>query len=86
MKGTELTTNDIAERYQVAKRVARRWCEEGRFPHAYQLPITIGRGQAWLVPESDLEDFVPPKIGRPLAGNPSTAALKRREQRARDKS
>lgn len=81
----EFTTNEIAARYKVTNRVARRWCEEGKFPNARQLPVTVGRGQPWLVPESDLENFEHPKMGRPRSENPSPAALAKREQRKAQK-
>jgi hypothetical protein len=77
----ELTTTEIAERFGVEPRVARRWCEEKRFPNAHQLPVVVGRGKPWLVPESDFDNFVPPKPGRKLSGSPSPYALAKRRYR-----
>lgn len=58
-----LTVADLAHRFGVAKATARRWCEQGLFPHAEQI-ARIGRGGIWLVPESDLAGFERPKVGR----------------------
>jgi hypothetical protein len=59
-----LTVADVAERFDVAERTARGWCDRGLFPHAVQGPKT-GRGAIWLIPESDLENFERPKVGYP---------------------
>lgn len=58
----ELTTSELAERYGVSHSTARGWCTSGKFfPHA-RLVQTL-RGDVWVVPESDLEGFVPPRRG-----------------------
>ena len=43
---------------------ARAWLGKNLFPNA-KLEETIS-GRVWLLPESDLENFEPPKTGRPL--------------------
>jgi hypothetical protein len=59
-----LTIAQVAERFDVAERTVRGWCQRGLFPHAVQGPKT-GRGAIWLIPESDLEGFELPKVGYP---------------------
>jgi len=54
-----LTTAQVAERLQADETTVRLWCRQRRFPNARQ----IGRG--WIIPEGDLNDFQPPKMGRP---------------------
>lgn len=80
-----LTTSEVAEKCGVENQVVRRWCREGRFPNAHQLPVKTGNGKVWLIPESDLKNFEPPLQGRPLSKNPSAAALKKRASRAEKK-
>lgn len=79
----ELTTKELAERLNTAERVARRWCEENRFPNARKEQSP--RGDYWLIPESDLENFQKPIRGRKLSTNPSKVALAKRRQRAQEK-
>lgn len=43
--------------------MVRLWCQQGRFKNARQLDTP--RGAVWLIPESDLDGFEPPKMGRP---------------------
>ena len=40
----------------------RRWCREGRFPHAHKIRAK-GRGGAWRIPEADLVAFAKPRPG-----------------------
>lgn len=61
----ELTTSDVAERLGVSPITVRVWCRRGLFPHAYEQVTHLARGSYWLIPESDLKDFQPPKMGRP---------------------
>ena len=60
-----LTTRDIAERLGISIKTAAAWCRAGRFPGAFQVNISTGRGRAWLVPAGDLENFERPAMGRP---------------------
>lgn len=63
----ELSTSEVAERFGVASRSVRAWCARGHFPNAYEQQTT--RGPIWMIPESDLEGFIPPKAGRPRLSN-----------------
>jgi excisionase family DNA binding protein len=63
MSGTLLTTSRAAERLGVGKSTVNLWCRQGRFPNAESTDTP--RGPVWLIPESDLEGFEPPKMGRP---------------------
>jgi hypothetical protein len=66
----KLTTAQAAERLKVAQPTVKLWCRQGKFPNA-QLEETP-RGPVWQIPESDLKNFEPPKMGRPR-NTPSTA-------------
>ena len=59
----ELTTSQAAERLGVGKSTVNLWCRRGFFPNARSEETP--RGPVWLIPESDLEGFEPPKMGRP---------------------
>jgi uncharacterized protein YjcR len=63
MAETELTSTQIAERLEVSPATVRLWCSQGRFKHARL--VEHPRGDYWLVPESELKTFSPPKMGRP---------------------
>jgi predicted site-specific integrase-resolvase len=64
MSGQELTTAQVAERLGVSAVTARLWCRRGLFPNAYEQQTP--RGAVWMIPESDLKGFEPPKkTGRP---------------------
>jgi len=54
-----LSTADIATRYDVDESTARLWCKQRKFPNAKRV------GRDWIVPESDLANFVKPPMGRP---------------------
>jgi hypothetical protein len=59
----DLTTTKAAKRLGRDARLVRLWCHQGLFPNAY-LEETA-RGSVWMIPETDLKGFVPPKMGRP---------------------
>lgn len=62
--GIDLTTKQVAERYQVLDATVRLWRRRGLFPNAYELETP--RGAVWMIPEKDLKGFEPPKkTGRP---------------------
>ena len=63
MKGEMLTTSQVAERLGVGRSTVNLWCRQGKFPHAEARQEVIGN--VWYVPESDLEGFQSPKMGRP---------------------
>jgi predicted site-specific integrase-resolvase len=54
-----LSTANVANRLKADETTVRLWCRQGYFPNARQ----IGRG--WIIPESDVTNFTPPKMGRP---------------------
>jgi excisionase family DNA binding protein len=59
----ELTAAQVAERLKVGRSTVNLWCRQGRFPGARVEDSPVG--QYWLIPESDLKTFAPPKMGRP---------------------
>jgi hypothetical protein len=63
----ELSTSEVAALYGVVPRSVRDWCARGLFPNAYEQQT--GRGPMWMIPEEDLQDFSPPKMGRPRTRN-----------------
>ena len=56
------TARQLAERYNVAGSTVRGWLMRKLFPGAYLKETELGDSY-WLVPESALKDFVPPKPG-----------------------
>lgn len=50
----------------VKARTVQAWCEQGRFPHAYR--VGEGYRAVWQIPIGDVEQFLPPPIGRPKKG------------------
>jgi hypothetical protein len=63
MAQTELTSTQVAERLDVSPATVRLWCSQGRFKAARL--VDHPRGGYWVIPESELETFTPPKAGRP---------------------
>jgi hypothetical protein len=57
-----LTARQVAERYNVAGSTVRGWLLRKLLPGAYLKETELGDSY-WLVPESALKDFVPPKPG-----------------------
>jgi hypothetical protein len=51
----------VAARLGRSVSTIKRWCLEGRFPHA-KLEQTL-RGPVWSIPERDLKNHRPPKRG-----------------------
>lgn len=47
---------------RVRSATVQQWCKRGRFPGAR----SIG-GRVWLIPQGDLDAFVPHRPGRPAA-------------------
>ena len=70
----KLTTAQVAERLKVAKPTVKLWCRQRKFPNA-TLEQTV-RGPVWQIPESDLKNFTPPKMGRPAKAKDNGAAKK----------
>ena len=63
MADAELTSSQVAERLEVSPATVRLWCSQGRFKSARR--VEHPRGDYWIVPERELRDFEPPKMGRP---------------------
>jgi len=63
MAEASLTAAQVAERLGVSSVTVRVWCKRGLFPRAELKETFLGVG--WLIPEGDLENFDPPKMGRP---------------------
>lgn len=56
------TARQLAERYNVAGSTVRGWLLRQLIPGAYLKETELGDSY-WLVPESALKNFVPPKPG-----------------------
>ena len=56
------TARQLAERYGVARSTARGWLNRRLIPGARLEETELGDSY-WIVPESALKDFVPPKPG-----------------------
>ena len=61
MKKNDLTASQVAVRFDVDARTVRLWCTRGLFPRSRSEETP--RGPVWIIPESDLVGFVPPKPG-----------------------
>jgi hypothetical protein len=70
------TARQLAERYKVAGSTARGWLLRRLIPGAYLKETGLGDSY-WLVPESALKDFVPPKSG-PVPKSKDNGKEKRR--------
>ncbi|MCA1625028.1 MAG: helix-turn-helix domain-containing protein [Acidobacteria bacterium] len=58
-----LKASEVAKKYGVNSYTVKGWIRSGLFPNA-KLEETIA-GSVWLIPESDLENFKKPEMGRP---------------------
>lgn len=58
-----LKASEVAKKYGVNSYTVKGWIRNRLFPNA-KLEETIA-GSIWLIPESDLKDFVKPEKGRP---------------------
>lgn len=47
-----MTVPEIAKKLKVSVNTISRWCNEGRFPHAYKA------GRPWRVPRADVEAYL----------------------------
>lgn len=77
----DLTVAQVAERLDVGRSTVNLWCRQGRFPGARVEDSPVGT--YWLIPESDLKDFSPPKRGRvPKPKSEETTLAKRVRKKA----
>lgn len=77
----EYSVTELAEKYNVNRRIVLGWISGGKFPNAHKVEPPVGKPY-WLIPESDLKGFAPPsRPGRPLSDTPSAEALRKREKR-----
>ncbi len=81
MSEKTLTARQVAERFEVAGSTVRGWLLRGLLPGAYLKETELG--SVWLVPESALRGFVPPKPGpvpkaKPVEVVPAKPARKRK--------
>ena len=67
MSETLLKASEVAKRYEVSPYTVKKWIRDGLFPDA-KLEETVA-GSVWLIPESNLEGFIKPEIGRPRKGS-----------------
>lgn len=58
-----LSTQEVANRLDVARSTVVKWCQEGRFDEARKLGGE--RRGVWVIPAASLETFERPPMGRP---------------------
>jgi hypothetical protein len=71
-----LTARQVAERYNVAGSTVRGWLLRKLIPGAYLKESGLGDSY-WLVPESSLKNFTPPKPGPAPKAKSNGAAKKK---------
>ena len=71
------TARQLAERYKVAGSTVRGWLLRRLIPGAYLQETGLGNSY-WLVPESAIKDFVPPKPGPVPKAKPAQSNGKKR--------
>lgn len=65
----DLTTEEVAERLSkregksIPRNTVKHWSQQGRFPNARR--VGSGHRGYWLIPETDLDNFEIPTMGRP---------------------
>lgn len=63
-----ITVSEAAKKIGASVATVRRMCEQGKIPGAHHSQIKIGKGYAWLIPETSL-----PKIELKAEGKRSPA-------------
>ena len=63
MSETYLKASEVAKRYNVKPVTVKAWIKSGLLPNAKFEENIVG--SMWLIPESDLENFQKPEMGRP---------------------
>lgn len=77
-----LTARQLAERYGVAASTARGWFLRKLLPGAELRPTGLGDNY-WVVPESSLKNFTPPKPGpAPRAQKPPAKPARKRSRKS----
>jgi hypothetical protein len=76
------TAKQLAKRYDVAPSTARGWLTRGLIPGAQLTETGLGDSY-WVVPESALKNFTPPKPGP--TPKPKGGAAKARARKPRKK-
>jgi hypothetical protein len=74
------TARQLAERYGVARSTARGWLNRRLIPRARLEKTELGDSY-WIVPESALTDFVPPKPGPIPKAKTNGAATRKRAKK-----
>ncbi len=69
MDMADLTTKQLAERFDVHITTVRLWLRNGLFPTAREQETP--RGPVWLISEEDLLNFTTPPMGRPKKEKPA---------------
>ena len=72
-----LSTNEIAEKYNVGLRTVLRWINRG------QLRATK-YGRTWMVERSDLENFTQPRSGAPWTREQKPGTIHPKARRTRN--
>ena len=76
----ELSTTQAAKHLGVSPITVRLWCRRGLFKNAHEMETV--RGPVWMIPETDLVGFTPPKMGRPKKATSPPAATETEEKAA----
>jgi hypothetical protein len=74
------TARQVAERFSVAGSTVRGWLVRGLLPGAYLKESELGDSY-WLVPESALKDFTPPKPGPTPKAKPAPVKAARKSRK-----
>lgn len=84
MSTKDLSTAQVAARFNVTAANVRLWCQRGLLPNVYVLKES--RGDVWMIPEGDLKLFEPPKkTGRPRKAKTPTTARRSSRKKAEAK-
>lgn len=76
----EFSTTQAAKRFGVSPITVRLWCRRGLFKNAHEMETV--RGPVWMIPETDLVGFKPPKMGRPKKANSPPVTVETEEKAA----
>ena len=73
MSRNELSTTQVAKHMGVTRHTVGLWCRRGLLPNAHE--VDTPRGVVWMIPETDLKNFVRPKAtGRPPKAKAETGS------------